>query len=357
MDAEQHLTTDIFENPDCDTPLCKRNVEVLLDISEENLGEQDVYENPNQTGWDEAVQGWGQCSPFSCLFVARQKSKKLKPELSASHCVLCNDLKELQIGPRHAASEASNEVSEERPGSVSPPLEHVNRSPSSISSDSSSEKESSDITLKDRSRSIRKDRPENKLLSGTEKFTPDKLLSHLPQPDARCLFLKNRNVEKVVLLGRVMVLPPVNVPTNSNTNPKSLNVSKRREDSGGTRQAIISEKPGVDGDQEKSLQIPQGSVLSKQRPTQHQHHVLSDLSISRRHQIPNNTMAETQPSASSLPERILKQEGLIRSHVQHNSGHRSRLSHKEKNLKRAEPELPMLLGTRIQIPVSTQRLL
>ncbi|GAA6069872.1 uncharacterized protein C16orf46 homolog [Tachysurus ichikawai] len=353
MDAEQHLTTDIFENPDCDTPLCKRIVEVLLDISEENLREQEVYENPNQTGWDEAVQGWGQCSPFSCLFVAQQKSKKLKPELSASHCVLCNDLKELQISPRHAASEASYEISEERPSSVS--LEHLNRSPSTISSASSSEEESSDITLKDRS--IRKDRPGNKLLFGTEKLTPDKLLSHLPQPDTRCLFLKNRNVEKVVLLSRVMVLPPVNVPTNSNTNPKSLNLSKRREDSGRTRQAIISEKPGVDGDQEKSLQIPQGSVLSKQRPTQHKCRLLSDLSISRRYQIPNNTMAETQPIANSLPEQNLRQEGLIRSHVQHNSGHRSRLSRKEKNMRRAEPELPMLLGTRIQIPVSTQRLL
>ncbi|XP_060734797.1 uncharacterized protein C16orf46 homolog [Tachysurus vachellii] len=355
MDAEQHLTTDIFENPDFDTPLCKRIVEALLDISEENLGEQEVHENPNQTGWDEAVQGWGQCSPLSCLFAAaQQKSKKLKPELSASHCVLCNDLKDLQIGPRHAASEATYEISEERPGSVSPSLEHVNRSPSTSSSASSSDEESSDINLKDRT--IRKGRPGNKLLFGTEKFTPDKLLSHLPQPDARCLFLKDRNVEKVVLLGRVMVLPPVNVPTNSNTNPKSLNFSKRREDSGGTRQAVVSEKPGVDGDQEKSLQIPQGSVLPKQRPTQHQCHLLSDLSISRKYQILNN-MAEAQPSANSHPERNLRQEGLIRSHVRHNSGHKSRLSRKEKNLRRAEPELPMLLGTRIQIPVSTQRLL
>ncbi|KAB5575192.1 hypothetical protein PHYPO_G00218030 [Pangasianodon hypophthalmus] len=370
MDADK--TTESLEKPDCSAPVCKLSkgcVEVLLDISEENSGkEQEAYEIPNQTGWDEAIQGWGQCSPFSCLFIAQQKSKKLKPEISAPHCVLCTDLKDLKLSehfvPSHVPSEDSYDISEEPLRSNVPPsLEHLNRTLSAITSTSSSEEEPSDFTLKERS--IRKDLLGNKLLFGPEQYTPDKSLPHPPQPDAPCLFLKDKNVGKVALLGRVMVLPPVKVPTNPNANPKSSNFSKRREDSA-TRPVIIPEKAGVDGDQEKAVVISyssptvgtsQGSVTSKQGPTQHQYHLISALSISRRYQIPINTLAETQPSATSLLERNLRQEELIRSPLRHNSGHRSRLGLKEKSLRRAEPELPMLMGTRVQIPVSTQRLL
>ncbi|KAK3570936.1 hypothetical protein QTP86_030715 [Hemibagrus guttatus] len=372
MDVDE--TTESLEKPDCKTRLHKlsrRIVEVLLDISEENLKEQEAYEIPNQTGWDEASQGWGQCSPFSCLFIAQQKSKTHKPEISASHCVLCTDLKDLKlseiVGPSHAASDASYEISEEPSSNVSPSsLELLNGTPSTITCTSSSEEESSVIALK--GKSIRKDLLGNKLLFKSEPYTPDKLLPHLPQPDAPYLLLKERNVGKVALLGRVMVLPPVKVPKNSNAIPKSSSISKRREDSAGTRPVIVSEKAvsGVDEDQEKSVVISyssptvgtsQGSVPSMQGPTQHQYHLLSALSISRRYQIPINTMAETQPSANSLPERNVRQEEPIRSPVRQNSGHRSRLGLKEKSLRRAEPELPMLLGTRVQIPVSTQRLL
>lgn len=265
------------------------------------------------------------------------------------------------FGLSHAASEASYEISQEPLRSNIPPSpEHLNRTPSAITSTSSSEEEPSDFTLKEGS--IRKDLLGNKLLFGPEQYTPDKVLPHPPQPDAPCLFLKDKNVGKVALLGRVMGLPPVKVPTNPKANPKSSNLFKRREDST-SRPVIVSEK--VDRDQEKAVVISyssptlgtsQGSVMSKQGPTQHQYH-LSALNISRRYQIPINTLAETQPSATSLPERKLKQEERIRSHVRHNSGHGSRLGLKDKSLRRAEPELPMLLGTRVQIPVSTQRLL
>lgn len=56
MDADE--TTESLEKPNCKTRLHKfsrRIVEVLLDISEEHAKEQEAYEIPNQTGWDEAV--------------------------------------------------------------------------------------------------------------------------------------------------------------------------------------------------------------------------------------------------------------------------------------------------------------
>lgn len=56
MDADE--ITESLEKPNCKTRLHKlsrRIVEVLLDISEEHVKEQEAYEIPNQTGWDEAV--------------------------------------------------------------------------------------------------------------------------------------------------------------------------------------------------------------------------------------------------------------------------------------------------------------
>lgn len=306
------------------------------------------------------IQDWGRWSPFSCLFIAQQKRKKIKPEISASHCVLCTDLKDLKLSehfvPSHLALNPSYESTEEPVGSNVPPsFNHLNRTSSAITSTSSSEEEPSDFTL--RKRSIKKD-----LLFGPEQNLPEKvLLPHPPQAETLHPFWKDRDVGKVALLGRVMVLPPVKVPTNSNSNPKSSNpVLKRREDNA-PKPVIMSEKARVDGAQEKAVVISvgtsQGSVTPKLGPTEHQYHLLSALSISRRYQIPINTLAETQPSSTSLPERNLRQEELIRSPLRHNSGHRSLLGLKDKSQRRAEPELPMLLGTRVQIPVSTQRIL
>lgn len=224
-------------------------------------------------------------------------------------------------------------------------MEHLKRTQRS----SSSEEDPSDFTLKDRS--IKRNLLGNKLLF-------DKILPHAPQADVPSLFLKDQNVGKVALLGRVMALPPVKVPSGPNPKATSLNpLLKKREDSA-TRPVIFSEK--VDGHQEKAVVISvgtsQGFATSEQGATQHQyHHLLSALSISRRYQVPIDGLAETQPRATYLQEGNLRQEELIRSPLRNNSGHRSQLSLKDKCLKRAEPELPMLLGTRVQIPVSTQR--
>ncbi|XP_047010605.1 uncharacterized protein C16orf46 homolog isoform X2 [Ictalurus punctatus] len=202
MDADK--TAESLETPDCETPRCNLSnsfVEVLLDISDEiSVKEQEAYKIPDQTGWDDAIQGWGRCSPFSCLFTAQRKSKKLKPEISASHCVLCTDLKDLKLSenlvPSRAASEAPYEISEEPlRSSVPPPLEHLNRTPSTITSTLSSEEEPSEFTFKETS--ITKDLLGNKLLFGPEQYTPDKIRPHPPRPDAPCLFLKDRKQEEV----------------------------------------------------------------------------------------------------------------------------------------------------------------
>lgn len=259
-----------------------------------------------------------------------------------------------------AATEAFYKTSEETLRSNVPPSpENPNRTPSTISSTSSSEEEPSEFTLKERS--IKKD------LLGNELYTPDKILPHTPQPDDLCMLLKDRSVEKVARLDRVTVLPPVKVPTSRpNANPNRLNPLLKGRGYSATRPIIFSEKARVDGDQDKAVVIycsrptagtSQGPGMSKQELTQHQYHLLSAFSKYRRYQIPINTSAETQCRATSLPERNLRQEELIRSPVRHNSRHRSQFGLKDKSLRRAEPNLLMLLGTSIQMPVSTQRVL
>lgn len=288
----------------------------------------------------------------------------MKPEISASHCVLCAELKDLKLSQHldlsHAASEPSYETPEEPLRSNVPPTsEHLNKTPSTITSTSSSEEEEpapSDFTLKENNISP--------VLLGPEQYTPDQVLPHAPRPDTPWQFLKDRNVGKVALLGRVMMLPPVKVPTRPNSYPKSLNLFKRRGEDSAPRPDMVSEK--VDRDQEKAVGIYpprstlgtiQGSLMSKQGPLmQHQYDLVSTLNMSRRHQSLVSTFVETQPSAMSLG-RKLRQNERIRSPLRHHSGHRSRLSLKDRSPRRAEPELPMLLGTRVQIPVSTQRLL
>ncbi|XP_053356513.1 uncharacterized protein C16orf46 [Clarias gariepinus] len=356
-----------LEKPDCGAPLCKlsgggRVEELLLNISEESsVKEQEPYEILNQTGWDEAIQGWGRCSPFSCLFIAQQRSKKHKQEISASHCVLCTDLKDLKLSDLNPPpSRAPYEKSVEHLR-INVPLspEHLNRIPSAVTSTSSSEDDMlEDFTLK--TRNVKKGLLGNKWLFGTEQYVPDRILPHPHQPDALCPCMKDRNAGKVSLLSRVMFLPPVKVPTN----PKSSNGLKGRDD-GTTRTVMVSEK--CDGDPEEGAAVSnysptagttQGIITSMQGPTQYQNHLLSALNVSRKYQIPINSLAETQPGATqSLPERNLRQEELIRSPVRHNSALRSLLAAKNKILRKEEPELPMLLGTKVQIPVSTQRLL
>ncbi|KPP61793.1 hypothetical protein Z043_120068, partial [Scleropages formosus] len=68
------------------------SVAALLRISEESgVTEEGPYEWSVESGWDEAIQGWAQCPPLSCLFHTQRKGKKCKTEEKDFHCLLCID--------------------------------------------------------------------------------------------------------------------------------------------------------------------------------------------------------------------------------------------------------------------------
>ncbi|KAK1784959.1 hypothetical protein P4O66_018391 [Electrophorus voltai] len=349
-------------------------VDALLDISEE---EQQAYESQTQSGWEEAMQGWGQSSPLACLFQAHSKGTTVKSDVIDSHCVLCADLKHLKLseilGPERSGTsvELSCETAEE-PLSTTPEL--LKRAPSNISSCSSPEEEKSDFYfVQERNKS---DSLEDELLFEGEPCINNQTLPHPPQHNTQWPFLKDEGVEKIALISPLIVLPPVK--ESAQAKPKSPGLLNKREVSdlhqakgeaekaalcGTSGPVIFGEKVDVDGELDSpysssTLDARQGSLTFKQRLAQHQYHLLSTLSttVSKRHQ-PFSTMADPIARATSLLGRNLKQYELTKSALKHTSGHRLHFGFRSKNLRRTEPELPMLLGTRVPIPVSTQRLL
>ncbi|KAM6223029.1 uncharacterized protein C16orf46 homolog [Rhynchocyon petersi] len=81
------------KEPDLTSPCpdgsCERNhVCCLLNISDLTLEQDAKAESVLGTGWEEAVQGWGNISPMACIW-PRKKVKKARVEGSASNCLFC----------------------------------------------------------------------------------------------------------------------------------------------------------------------------------------------------------------------------------------------------------------------------
>lgn len=89
-------------------------------------------------------------------------------------------------------------------------------------------------------------------------------------------------------------------------------------------------------------------VESQQSP-----HLLSAFSIPipKRCDMPLSTLSDPLPRATYPLDRHLRQDPRT------SSAHRLYFGLKTNNLKRAEPQLPILFGTRVPIPASAQRLL
>ncbi|XP_062860582.1 uncharacterized protein C16orf46 homolog [Trichomycterus rosablanca] len=369
-------STESSVNQDRNDPFCRFNreqVDVLLDISEESsLKDQDGYEFITQTGWHEAIQGWGRCSPFSCIFQAQQKGKRVKSEVIDPHCLLCADLKNVKLSEIHVPERNATELSAEtapEPLKNTVPLSYdqLRRTFSTVST--SSEEEQSDFTSQERC--IKPERLGNKLLLRSEQCTHSKSLPHPIQPDPSCLFLKDKKVGKVALTGNLLVLPPVKGQTISIANLGISNILKKKEvhhllpaDEEGsvvapcsaTGSAMVVEK--MNSDFKPTVDTFQGSFTSKEVSVQNKYQLLSALSIpvSRRGQMPINTLTDTLPRATCF-SRNLRQDERIRSPLRHNSGHRPHSGIRARTMRKTEAELPMLFGTRVLIPVSTQRLL
>ncbi|XP_029950786.1 uncharacterized protein C16orf46 homolog [Salarias fasciatus] len=76
VDREEGDPTDSVEQQPIRTPV-RTHVDVLLDISEENLlKELEPYEYHCYSSWEDSVCGWARVAPLSCIYVTEKKCKK-----------------------------------------------------------------------------------------------------------------------------------------------------------------------------------------------------------------------------------------------------------------------------------------
>ncbi|XP_045295794.1 uncharacterized protein C16orf46 homolog isoform X1 [Leopardus geoffroyi] len=99
----------------------KNHVCCLLHISDITL-EQDekARDFVIETGWEEAVQGWGRTSPTACIW-SRKKLKKARVRESASSCLLCVSLSQgsSEAGPQSEVGKLGSVGLEKAQGSPS----------------------------------------------------------------------------------------------------------------------------------------------------------------------------------------------------------------------------------------------
>ncbi|XP_074864418.1 uncharacterized protein C16orf46 homolog isoform X2 [Carettochelys insculpta] len=96
LDLEKNVTSEKGESQwQCIYPNERRErnqVYTLLNISK-NVFEQDErsLEYVIRTGWEEAVQGWGNAAPFACLQLQKQ-AKKARANEPVNSCLFCVDM-------------------------------------------------------------------------------------------------------------------------------------------------------------------------------------------------------------------------------------------------------------------------
>ncbi|XP_051580713.1 uncharacterized protein LOC127456314 [Myxocyprinus asiaticus] len=357
-DAEkQHA---VLDSTDGDTEsLDRQYVHVLLDISEEDdWREQDIHEIQSQTGWEDAVEGWGRSPPLALFLQAQRKGKRIKQNIINSHCILCAELNLPIYCTAGSAPEPCYDISEENFRKTDPTpqgfVKKAHNTPSSASSDviHSQQNKSGPFI--------------NKLPSGDEQCAHNKSLSVCYCHTAPCLMLKEKGVGKVALsINSFSVLPPV----KESRNLRSSNLFKRMEPidwcpaeegvteamtPGATDAVTVGERVGVNG--ENSYQ---GSPTSKHWLGQYSNDLPSTCNIilNKKYELPSRTAADTLPRSTYPLGANLRQDELARPFSRNNTSYRLYSGHKVRSQRRPEPQHLMLTGTRLPMPVFSQRIL
>ncbi|XP_052007872.1 uncharacterized protein LOC127661277 [Xyrauchen texanus] len=357
-DAEkQHA---VLDSTDGDTEALDRQyVHVLLDISEEDdWMEQDKHEFQSQTGWEDAVEGWGRSPPLALFLQAQRKGKRIKQNIIDSHCILCAELNLPICCTAGSAPEPCYDISDENFRKTDPiPQDFVmeaHNTPSSASSDVIHSQLNISGPLI------------NKLPSGDDQCAHNKSLSVCYCHKAPCLMLKEKGVGQVGLsFNNFSVLPPV----KESRNLRSSSLFKRMEPidwypaeegvieamtPGATGAVSDGERVGVNG--ENSYQ---GSPTSKHRLGQRSNDLPSTCNIilNKKYELPSRTVADTLPRSTYPLGANLRQDELAKPSPRNNTSYRLYSGHKVNSQRRPETQHLMLTGTRLPMPVSSQRIL
>ncbi|XP_045070848.1 uncharacterized protein C16orf46 [Coregonus clupeaformis] len=357
------------------------HVDALLDISEDTSSkEQEPFEFLCLSGWEEAIQGWGRTTPLGCLVQTQRRGKRVKSGDTDHHRHLCVDLVKLSDPPYSESSlthspesfcDSSLDQWEKPPPTtlgdfLNRPYSHT----SSVSSEESPpesfrdlQKATQQLTLRDK---MVEDKAEVCEIS-------DSLLGSAPSQGHHH---SASECPMTLIINSFAVLPPVKA---SQPGHPRVTSQLRRGEAGPGRSASDGEtaEAGSDGvtpagesgsverveETRAADAVPdkdrlpkdtyQGSLTSKYWPSKQSHHLLSAFSIPvpKRCDMPLSTLAEPLARATYPLGRHLRQDPRT------SSAHRLYFGRKTKSLKRAEPQLPILFGTRVPIPASAQRLL
>ncbi|XP_069508925.1 uncharacterized protein C16orf46 homolog [Ambystoma mexicanum] len=201
-------------------------VYTLLDLSEKQTEDEKSMQCFIARGWDEAVQGWGYSSPFACLQTKRN-SKKPKPREDINGCILCSEMLKVSDKPittetnpspeqtlLDGKSDATCVVSVQE--NVLPPSEELSYSPHSASSSSSQLEVSKIDTYGDKRYSAQKNQgdiqqanellpwcQENTKSQGASMFRECKDVNPEPTVNSDC------SNKEPLSLNTFVVLPPV----------------------------------------------------------------------------------------------------------------------------------------------------
>ncbi|XP_064168639.1 uncharacterized protein si:ch73-103b9.2 isoform X2 [Anguilla rostrata] len=373
----------------CQTP-DRRHADALLNISEDSFAkDEDAYELSIESGWEEAIQGWGRSPPLACLFQIQKKSRKSKAADGDYHCLLCIDVKHL----RHAESEHSTHSLFDSEGNGSSDQHHhcegskcplvclksLAKHPSNVSP-SVTEHHTCKETMK---QALCGDEAflEASRLTLVETFPESANTHHL---DSQCAKMpeKDRNVSAI--MNSFNVLPPVKAQGASDQQSPALRGTEGTENKSAAHG--ISDGPGLHGTLgtgeragvEKICEFIQAGMASDVPearcgtfPSEHQglsglrwspqprKHLRFALGIqnAKKRDPPLNIVGDLFPRTGYRLVRNIKYEDLSRVSVRNTHGHRLYIALKARSITETDSQLPALLGTRVPLPASSHRLL
>ncbi|KAK9958517.1 hypothetical protein ABG768_010631 [Culter alburnus] len=332
---------------------CRQYVNELLDLSEEDYcREHNMHLFQNRTGWEDAVEGWGRFPHFA-VFLQQQRKGKNKEDIIDSHCLLCADLKLSDLPIYCPAGNVLKTFRKTAPTL----LDLAKETQNTFSSTSSDELYSFSLSLQNTPGPLI-----NKLLSGDEQCTQNKLPSVCHYHTEPCQILKEKSVAHSIR--RVSVLPPV----RESRNLRSYNLFKRVQPTdwhqaevskammpGATDAVTAAERANVNGGTGNVVEVltnfipEENSYRFKEYPST-KHWLSQDstqlpptfnITFQNKYELPSSTMAYTTVG------RNLKQEELTRPSTRNNTSYRLYSAHKTRDVKR--PQL-MLIGTRVHMP-------
>ncbi|KAL4642081.1 hypothetical protein GN956_G10608 [Arapaima gigas] len=359
------------------------SVAALLRISEENAVTEDgPYEWSAESGWDKAIQGWPQSPPLSCLFQTHRKGKRCKTEDKDFHCLLCIDavLSERLDLENMADCAAKGYKSNPSPsedlrikGSFASTLLTRKASSQHVAV---GHRDSEEHVLQACDNATEQVELGDRTSEDTRLHAPDETSLQIYNLASQWPLVRETCHKVAQTINSFSVLPAVRA--GGPGNPRSPSTQEKNEttfskapsyklsaEAGLQGVSEAGEKPGAERSHEITMDVPAGTAaleysarpLPCSWPLHPGRNLLTTFSICvpKGEEPPFSSIEGTVPRVVYPFGKYVKQDDI--STVANNQTQKLCTGLKSKNMKRPEPQLPLLFGTRVAIQASSHRLL